>query len=297
MSTVSSVDYGRHFCRYCSPLEPEPTGVPALLPDLNTIDAVLFDVYGTLVISSSGDVGTIMEDSAGDTFRSMVLREMDLLIPEDVPVDGLVKEEILKDHRQKKAGGTHHPEVEIRSIWKRVLRKIFADISSAQVSALAEEVALLHELSRNRVWPMPGSRELLELLRGRFRIGVVSNAQFYTPLMMKHFFGDSFSVLEDKLCIWSYCEDMAKPDPALFKKALANLGGKYLAHPSRVLYVGNDMLNDIAAASSLGMRTLLFAGDRRSLRMRNSDPRVSHIQPDGIVKDFDQMAKILGIGE
>jgi putative hydrolase of the HAD superfamily len=297
MSTVASVYYERLFNRYCSSLEPEPTGLSPLLPDLTTIDAVLFDVYGTLIISSSGDVGTVMEDSAGDTFRQMVFRELDIVIPEDIQVDDLIKDEIIREHQQKKERGIQYPEVEIRSIWQRVLGKILPQHACSDVSALAEEVAMLHELSRNRVWPMPGSRDILEMMRGRFRTGLVSNAQFYTPLTMQHFFGDSFSIFEDNLCIWSYCEEMAKPDTALFNKALSNLGKKYLSHPSRVLYIGNDMLNDIAAASSAGMRTLLFAGDRRSLRMRSSDPRVAQIQPDGIVTDFDQMAKILGIGE
>ena len=41
----------------------------------------------------------------------------------------------------------------------------------------------------------------------------------------------------------------------------------------RVLFVGNDMLNDVAAAAAVGLRTALFAGDQRSLRLREKDPR------------------------
>ena len=37
------------------------------------------------------------------------------------------------------------------------------------------------------------------------------------------------------------------------------------------------MLNDVAAAAAVGMRTALFAGDERSLRKRDSDERVAGI--------------------
>ena len=44
--------------------------------------------------------------------------------------------------------------------------------------------------------------------------------------------------------------------------------GKNGVAPGEVLYVGNDMLNDVYAAGQVGFRTALFAGDQRSLRMR-----------------------------
>jgi putative hydrolase of the HAD superfamily len=47
-----------------------------------------------------------------------------------------------------------------------------------------------------------------------------------------------------------------------------------------VLHVGNDVLNDVLPAAAIGFRTALFAGDRRSLRRRDGDPRVASITPD-----------------
>ena len=41
-----------------SPIEPKPTGVSERLAPLVGIHAVLFDVYGTLFMSASGDIGT-----------------------------------------------------------------------------------------------------------------------------------------------------------------------------------------------------------------------------------------------
>jgi len=58
--------------------------------------------------------------------------------------------------------------------------------------------------------------------------------------------------------------------------------------------VGNDRLNDIAAAARLGMRTALFAGDARSLRWRRGDPRCAGVVPDLIVTHWRQLPEVQG---
>ena len=42
--------------RQSRPLEPVPTGVSPVLRELPAIRAVMFDIYGTLLISASGDI-------------------------------------------------------------------------------------------------------------------------------------------------------------------------------------------------------------------------------------------------
>ena len=41
------------------PMEPIPTSVEPQLQKLNEVRSVIFDVYGTLVVSGSGDVGSV----------------------------------------------------------------------------------------------------------------------------------------------------------------------------------------------------------------------------------------------
>ena len=56
-----------------------------------------------------------------------------------------------------------------------------------------------------------------------------------------------------------------------------------------MLYVGNDLRNDIWPASLTGCRTALFAGDARSLRLREDDPRYASVDPDRIVTALSQI--------
>ena len=59
------------------------------------------------------------------------------------------------------------------------------------------------------------------------------------------------------------------------------------------MYVGNDMLNDIASAAKVGLRTALFAGDARSLRWRKGDERVEGVVPDLVLTDLLQLVDCL----
>ena len=45
--------------RHSTLMEPVATGMPPKLAALEGVRAVLFDVYGTMFISASGDVGTV----------------------------------------------------------------------------------------------------------------------------------------------------------------------------------------------------------------------------------------------
>ena len=63
--------------------------------------------------------------------------------------------------------------------------------------------------------------------------------------------------------------------------------------PTRTLYVGNDMLNDVYAAHEAGFKTVLFAGDRRSLRLRKDRPEVADLSPDRVVTSLDQIQALI----
>jgi putative hydrolase of the HAD superfamily len=58
--------------------------------------------------------------------------------------------------------------------------------------------------------------------------------------------------------------------------------------------VGNDKLNDIWPATQLGLKTALFAGDQRSLRLRENDVRCSGLEPDLVITRLSQLSDFIG---
>lgn len=274
-----------------SPLEPIPSGLIARLPNLKNIRAVIFDIYGTLVISGTGDISIAEKVDREEVLRD-ILKVTGSSIPADCSVSDIFYDLIKKDHQDSKARGATYPEVDILEIWGHLLTKL--GLAPLDDNTLAD-TAIKFECAVNPVWPMPGLESVLESLRKRgLPLGIVSNAQFYTPIMLENFTGKRLGALgfQEDLSVWSYKERLGKPSVELFEKLNRSLSSIGL-HPEQALYVGNDMLNDIWTASQAGLKTALFAGDKRSVRLRESDDRCQGLKPDVVITELNQLIHIL----
>ncbi len=158
-----------------------------------------------------------------------------------------------------------------------------------------ERIAIEYECLVNPVWPMPGLKDVLKKLVRRLHLGIVSNAQFYTPLLFPALLGRTHTQLgfKEDLCFWSYRRLEAKPSASLFIALKNSLKKSYNIIPAETLYVGNDLLNDILPASELGFRTALFAGDNRSLNLREDDPRTVNTEADIIITALAQLLTVI----
>ena len=289
--------YTRHLFESLPPRSPLPTGTPPRLARLRDIRAVLFDIYGTLLVSASGDIDLV--DVPADNLLT-ACDECGIDLTPRSRTNGqhlidLMRAVVKEDHAAARANGIDYPEVDIRAIWRAVLDQAAAE-GRLRTSAGADtaRLALGFEVRGNPVYPMPGLRETLRHLANRLPLGVVSNAQFYTPLILHFFLNGSIQdnpavpPFRPDLSIYSFQEGRGKPGTALYEKTAAQLGSIGLS-PNQTLYVGNDMRNDIAPAAKTGFRTALFAGDRRSLRLREDMPEITAIKPDLIITALPQI--------
>lgn len=275
-------------------LDPEPTQLNPRLGKISGIRAVVFDVYGTLFISASGDISfadpTARESAAKQAWQDAGFAQLGIL------PDGLTQEfitHIKKRHNEMKSRGNDFPEIIVTDVWQTVISELCGFIPDRN---RLELFALAYETHVNPVWPMPGLNEVLDFLGGRKMItGIISNAQFFTPLLFPALTGKTLEEwgIKDSFCQWSYVLERAKPDPKMFLNLLSDLNECYTIDASEVLYIGNDMLNDILTASSCNMRTALFAGDRRSLRMREDMEKCRDLQPDAVLTDLLQIREVL----
>ena len=278
-----------------SPLTPQPTGVTPRLAPIPGIRAVLFDVYGTLVISGSGDIGITTTATTNKPFREAWAAAgfAPALLPPDFDGTAELAALIRADHARSRARGVDNPEVDIVAIWRALLDSLLG--LRATVSQL-RRLALEYEFRINPVWPMPGLRALIKTLHRRgLVLGVVSNAQFYTPLMLEAFLGQGMEAVgfDPRCCAWSYRHGVAKPSTAIYVPALAGLHDHHRIHPEQVLYIGNDLRNDIHPAGALDCNTVLYAGDRRSLRLHRDDPQMRAVAPDRVITTLCQLTSHL----
>ncbi|BBO73593.1 hydrolase [Desulfosarcina widdelii] len=273
--------------RYLGPLEPIATGMRANLPKMGPCGAILFDVYGTLLVSGAGEIGLVQAQPSGmDRLPELLKRYEIAHAPRKL--QSMLRRGIEAEHRSQQAKGVDFPEVDIVRIWQEIIE--LRDLS------LVKAFALAYELITNPVFPMPGAGTLARLCKKKgIPMGIISNAQFYTPIVLAWLFGKELydSAFDPRLRFYSWQQGCAKPSATLFNRAKAALQSMGIPSES-VLYVGNDMRNDIRPATEAGFRTALFAGDRRSLRLRYEDEPFRDVSPDWIVTHLNQLAEAAG---
>jgi putative hydrolase of the HAD superfamily len=184
----------RHLRRRTYPIV--PANIKEKLQRIENVGAVLWDVYGTLMAVSVGDLkdGREKEKLMLEAFRRTA-REFGLLeFPGNKPEERLMEmyvKEIEKTHRRKRSHGVFSPEVKIEQIWMRVLRKLESagyrtqDADGKAGLDLAFRIAYFFDDVYHTKRLYAGARETLEGVKtlGLMQ-GIISNAQFYTPIAL-----------------------------------------------------------------------------------------------------------------
>lgn len=277
-------------------LLPLPTGLKPDLSKLPDIRAVVFDIYGTLIISAAGDISLADGAKRGHFIREAIERETTFELPpgdSDDSIAAVYLEGILNAQNDRRAEGVEFPEVDICEVWDTILD----EYGAPQPPEVIELIAARYECLTNPVWPMPHLKDILAALQENetIELGIVSNAQFYTLEMFPAFLeGAPLPELgfSDDLQVYSYRLKEGKPSTRLYETLVENLAKRGI-EPAQALFVGNDMRNDIWPAATVGMKTALFAGDARSLRLREDDPRVADVKPDITITELTQLLECL----
>jgi len=272
--------------RYFHRLAPIPTSLTPKGALKEKIKCLLFDIYGTLFISGSGDISLAGKKSPEIEEINQLLTKYTIRKSPQTLLEEFYRA-IKTRHKELRNRGVDFPEVNIDRIWMNVLQKDDTDI--------VRQFAVEFELIVNSVYPMPNLEKMLSACRHRnILMGIISNAQFYTPYLFKWFLNSDLNDLgfDLDLIFYSYRFEVAKPSPTLFRIAAEKLEAKGIP-PSCVLYLGNDMLNDIYPAKDTGFQTALFAGDKRSLRLRSDDPRCKNLSADLVITDLSQLIRCI----
>jgi putative hydrolase of the HAD superfamily len=285
---------------------------------LNDIKVMIFDVYGTLFNywknefsqEPAKDKALLDAFSATLTYFGMepYLLEMN---PKDRPektlwdlYHGLIalKHDLLREKE------TEFPEVKIEEVWLTILLMLkrhgfsFKKMNFGSDDEFSRCIAYyynFHVFSRGLY---PGVAEaLLTFKKKNIILGILSNAQFYTPIDLTLFLrdqsngriDDSGELFEGDLCFFSYEYKIAKPSRFLFQKLFDALY-EYQALPSQTVFVGNDLASDIKPAQEAGMKTAFFAGDDRCAFVHDLE---NNVVPDIVFSDWNELPERISFHE
>jgi putative hydrolase of the HAD superfamily len=239
------------------------------------VQAIIFDVNGTLV-----EIET--DEGMDEIFRAIG----HLLTYQGIDMRrGEVRElytRALRDQRRRSPA--QHPEFDAVEIWRVILEErstgFTRGLPEAKRAALPLLLAELYRgVSRRRLRLYPHVRDVLDVLRTRYKLAVVTDAQsawaraeLYQVGLLDYF--DPIVVSGD--------HGHRKPERALFELALNGLG----VAAADTLFVGNDMHRDIHGAQEAGMRTVMFDSPQGTKE---------HLDcvPDQTITDYRQLLELL----
>jgi len=170
---------------------------------------------------------------------------------------------------QIKAAGEEHPEFNVVALWREFLER---NLNPAwqqppdRLEAMSRFLAEMYRgISRHRLELYPEVKSVLDELKPRFTLAVVSDGQSAWALPEMRAMGiDRYF---DPIVI-SSDHGFRKPDPRLFQTALDGIG----AGPEEVLFVGNDMYRDVFGAKRIGIKTVFFTSNQGRQNMEGVEP-------------------------
>ena len=287
---------------------------PSREKSLTDIRAVIFDVYGTLLnywrpeFDQPGGrdralLGAFCETVAYFGFAD-ALTDMN---PEESPektIHDLYHGLITLNHEKSIEKGVTFPEVRIEEVWMVILmmlRRHGFDSSRCHLGDdrdLAKCVAYYYNYQALGRQLYPGVADALVGLKEKNMVlGIVSNAQFYTPIDLTLLlrdqsggrFDDYTEIFDPDLVVLSYEIGYSKPNPGIFRKLFDALYEFHIL-PSQTVFVGNDLLQDISPAQEAGMKGAFFVGDDKSAFVHDAAQKVV---PDVCFSSWDELPRLL----
>jgi len=237
------------------------------------IEGIIFDVNGTLIdiCTDEGYEEIYRAISHFLTYHGIYMHRWEVR-------DAYYK---IMDN-QRKANVEEHPEFDAVEVWREFISQYSGGsaLPSDQLEQLPRFLAEMYRgISRYRLQLYPDVKAVLDELRARFRLAVVSDAQsvwarpemravgiesYFNPIIISGDFG------------------FRKPDRRLFEAALSE---QKLA-PENVLCVGNDMYRDMFGARELGMKTVFFSSNQGRKEMEG-------VRPDYIIYQFAELRQAI----
>jgi FMN phosphatase YigB (HAD superfamily) len=290
-----------------------PVNAKAYVEPLMGIRGVAFNIYGTLLRISDGELflkhpqAVRMEIALEKTIKEFGMWNSMTRQP-GAPWKGMmVRYDRALD--EQRLATTHAlgeiPEVDAVLLWMKMIRLLqhkeytYDAAEYGTLEQFSERVAFFFHSS---LQGFEAEEEALTAVRSLFQIGVrvglVADAQRFTQVQMLRAFRQQGTLrsldelFDPALATLSYREGIRKPSRSLYQHALERFRRMGIA-ASQILMVGSRIADDLAIAKEVGMRTALLAADRTSLAVTREELADPQVRPDRLLTSLTQLREIV----
>jgi hypothetical protein len=296
-----------------APPEVEPPKAKPHLVRLPEVRAVLWNVYGTLLAISGGDLvfehpqPFVMSVALDKTLQEFKMWPSMSRKPGQ-PSEYLsqIYDLVLIEQRTVPSGPEKFPEVVSDRLWEAIIKKLLQKDYKwdagffGSLNEFSRKVAYFFHASLQGTACYPGAADALRHVAKKGLIqGLLADGQCFTVVQLQRGLSrqdPNFSLeglVDPGLRTLSYEVRGRKPSERLFRHALSALA-RHNLEPGQVLHVGSRVQQDLAPARRLGMRTALFAGDRASLQATAEQLKDPYGRPDVLLTELGQIADVIG---
>ena len=185
---------------------------------------------------------------------------------------------------QRAARGERYPEFDAVGIFREIISRHATDftrhLAPGKIEQLPRLLAETHRAaSRYRLQPYHGVEDTIKQLFPKYHLAIISDAQTAYAFPELNAIG-LFGYFDPVIVSGDF--GYRKPDKRLFETALSAMK----MEPSEVVFVGNDMYNDVHGAQKLGMKTVFFRSNQ-GLQGKKG------VNPDYIIYDFPELLNAL----
>ncbi len=248
---------------------------PASLPAPDQIEAILFDLDDTLVDARGSWRAGFAEAIAELHARSPALQRLGL--------PTTIYDTWFRRYSEDAHRATGFGEWQARFTIE-AFERLVADHLGPDPALAAQLVARYQAATPGHLAIFPDAEPLLERLRARYPLGLISNGpgELQRPKIEKFSLERHFEVV-----VVSGELGVRKPDPAIFATALEALG----VAPERTVFIGDNPTDDVAGACAVGLAAIwVNRGDWPA-----PDPGNRDALPHAEVSELREIPEALGL--
>ncbi len=292
----------------------EPAKATPYTKPLPKIKAVMWNVYGTLLRISDGELlfqhpqAIRMEVALDKTIQEFNMWNSMTRKP-GKPWEYMQQKYLqVMDELKMASSGRKGDMIEVNSaqLWRKLLGMLdkkdyqYDTALYGDMDELSEKVAYFFHSSLQGVEAAPGALATLQALSAAgFRQTLFADAQPFTIAQLIHSLrqqgavASPDSLFDTSLHTLSYIEGVRKPSRTMYLRAMDRFN-KLGLEPEEILYVSSRVRDDLAPAKALGIRTALYAAEKLSLQASPEDMKDPAMKPDRLLTELTQVRDLVG---